>query len=74
MDDAHGKFRIDPDTGVITTAVVLDREEHGSYHLVVMAMDQGRLPLSSTAALLIYVEDDNDSTPQFLKSQYLTFL
>lgn len=36
---SQGKFRIDPDTGVLSVADVLDREKQGFYLLVIEAWD-----------------------------------
>ena len=75
IGDGDGKFQIHPSTGVITTAVELDREAGASsYRLVAKAMDQASLPLTSTTEITVTVEDDNDNAPQFLQSEYTQYL
>ncbi|XP_078284733.1 cadherin-23 [Rhinoraja longicauda] len=65
---AQDKFTIDPPSGVITVAngVTIDREEKGSYTLVVIAMDQGTPPLLASATVNIIVDDVNDCPPEFV--------
>ena len=58
-------FDINPNTGKITTRTVLDRERQGVYHLVVMAMDRGAPPMTSTVTVSVYVADRNDNAPVF---------
>ncbi len=65
---SHGSvnfFNIDPQTGLITTQVVLDREETAVYHLIVSANDVEDASMSSTATVSIYVSDTNDNSPTF---------
>eukprot|EP00079_Xenopus_tropicalis_P032103 XP_017945874.1 PREDICTED: protocadherin-16 [Xenopus tropicalis] len=56
-------FRIDPQTGAITTAAILDREIWSQAHLVVIATDRGSPPLTSSATLTVLVTDVNDNSP-----------
>ncbi|XP_078514538.1 protocadherin Fat 3 isoform X1 [Lissotriton helveticus] len=58
-----GRFSIDEDTGVISTADVLDRETTKAYWLRVYATDRGVVPLYSTIEIYIEVEDVNDNAP-----------
>ncbi len=58
-------FNIDPETGVITTRAVLDREETPVYQLIVSANDVEDPSMSSTATVSIYVSDTNDNSPTF---------
>lgn len=72
LSDSHeGKFSIDRYTGVISTSVSLDREQQSEYLLVVIATDRGLLPQSSTARVVVRVEDDNDNSPQFERLSYV---
>uniref|UniRef100_A0A2K5JYT5 Cadherin EGF LAG seven-pass G-type receptor 2 n=1 Tax=Colobus angolensis palliatus TaxID=336983 RepID=A0A2K5JYT5_COLAP len=66
-------FEIDPRSGVIRTRGPVDREEVESYQLTVEASDQGRDPgpRSTTAAVFLSVEDDNDNAPQFSEKRYV---
>lgn len=62
--DGTNLFRIDPQTGAITTKAPLDREDKESYEFKVLATDLGLLespPGSATVA--VYVRDVNDNSP-----------
>ena len=53
-------FDIDPNTGLITTRVKLDREERDEYTLILEARDLGS-PVQQTSRLLnVVVKDVND--------------
>jgi protocadherin delta 1 len=56
-------FKIDPQTGKITTAKVLDRESYSVYHIVVCACSKGSPPLSTTATVNVFIADKNDNAP-----------
>ncbi len=58
-------FRIDPSTGLITTAKVLDRELLSRYYLMVLAQDNGSPALSNSCSVTIHVTDQNDNAPVF---------
>lgn len=62
------KFKIDKNTGEITTAVKLDREKQKSYEIPVQATDFGGRVGFMTVR--VKVLDENDSTPQFLLKEY----
>ena len=58
-------FDIDPNTGLITTRVKLDREERDQYTLILEARDLGS-PVQQTSRLLnVVVKDVNDHKPKF---------
>ncbi|XP_039606214.1 protocadherin-23 [Polypterus senegalus] len=59
-------FKINSQTGVISTSVMLDRELQESYVLKVIARDSGIHILSSTATIFCTVLDDNDNAPEFM--------
>ena len=59
-------FKIDPKTGVISTAKTLDREERSQYQLVGLVSDNDMPDKSSTATIVITVEDENDNSPNFV--------
>lgn len=65
-------FSINPTTGVI--AVVdgagIDYEAVTVYSLQVVATDSGVPPLSSSADVTIFIENENDRRPQFTQSLY----
>ncbi|KAH8870876.1 Protocadherin Fat 4 [Schistosoma japonicum] len=65
-------FRIDPITGKLWTIQSLDCENRSEYHLIVIAKDSGLpVPLSSSASVIITVEDANDNVPEFINTHYL---
>ena len=59
------KFRIDPETAVITTTQVLCREESDHYWLHVQAKDGEMHPLHTNVPVLIKVLAANDDPPYF---------
>ncbi|XP_051275135.1 cadherin-related family member 2 isoform X2 [Dicentrarchus labrax] len=68
-------FTIDSKTGVLRNRGELDREAmdpklKGRIELNVTATDKGTPPLSTTATVIINVEDKNDNIPQFATSSY----
>ncbi|TST98568.1 Cadherin-23 [Bagarius yarrelli] len=65
---AQDRFVVDAVSGAVLVGnASLDREERGSYRLVVMATDRGTPPLSGTATLTVVLDDVNDSRPRFLQ-------
>ncbi|KAL3276610.1 hypothetical protein HHI36_011982, partial [Cryptolaemus montrouzieri] len=66
-----GEFTINPETGMLYTAVLLDAESKQFYSLTVSAIDQGNVGTrkQSSAKVKIYVEDTNDNDPIFDKSE-----
>lgn len=58
-------FRIDGDTGLITTRTKLDREETQNYTLVVVATRTGPLLHQAFRLLYVVVTDIDDNVPQF---------
>ncbi|KAJ8262335.1 hypothetical protein GJAV_G00165280 [Gymnothorax javanicus] len=65
-----GIFTIDEDSGVITTAELLDHETNPHYWLTVYAIDHGVVPLSSSIEVFIEIEDVNDNAPQTSEPVY----
>ncbi|KAK8767142.1 hypothetical protein V5799_006076 [Amblyomma americanum] len=67
-----GHFMLDPTPSfhIVRVNGVLDREKVSRYNLTVTATDQGSPPRSSTAFLLILVNDVNDHEPVFEQSEY----
>lgn len=63
------EFHLDPITGVLSTKLVLDREEQHKYELVLVAKDQGS-PISyeTLRFLTVLLEDVNDNRPVFPKN------
>eukprot|EP00118_Oscarella_pearsei_P019174 m.202185 g.202185 ORF g.202185 m.202185 type:complete len:4095 (+) comp39606_c0_seq6:120-12404(+) len=64
-------FRIDGNTGYISTDASLDREAKAFYSLQVRAADGGNPILTAVASVLVTVEDLNDNSPYFDPSSYL---
>ncbi|XP_062319241.1 cadherin-23 isoform X1 [Osmerus eperlanus] len=61
-------FHIDALTGVITTAVKLDREKQPLHSLIVVAYDLGQpVPYETTQPLQVALLDIDDNEPVFLK-------
>ncbi|KAG9351769.1 hypothetical protein JZ751_023020 [Albula glossodonta] len=58
-----GLFRIDPSTGSITTAAIMDREIWTQTKLVVTATDRGSPRLAGSATLTVIIVDLNDNSP-----------
>ncbi|XP_026870202.2 cadherin-related family member 2 [Electrophorus electricus] len=69
-------FTVDPDTGMIRSTGILDREAinpdlRGVITLNVTATDMGVPPLSSWVKAIINVDDVNDNTPYYLDPDYI---
>lgn len=66
-----GEFLVNPDTGVLYTAVPLDAEFKSLYTLTVSAIDQGNAGTrqQSSAKVKITVLDANDNDPVFIKDE-----
>ncbi|XP_076468205.1 protocadherin-7-like isoform X1 [Babylonia areolata] len=63
-------FTMDPLTGVLRVRSPLNREDHGRYRFHVLASDLGMPRLTSSAAIVINVQDQNDEKPYFTKSLF----
>ncbi|XP_027875467.1 cadherin EGF LAG seven-pass G-type receptor 1 isoform X3 [Xiphophorus couchianus] len=70
MEDNVPQFKIDPDTGVITTQMEIDYEHQASYTLAIIARDNGIPQKSDTTYVEIRIEDANDNAPIFNKDIY----
>uniref|UniRef100_A0A8C7MDH3 Cadherin EGF LAG seven-pass G-type receptor 1 n=1 Tax=Oncorhynchus kisutch TaxID=8019 RepID=A0A8C7MDH3_ONCKI len=70
MEDNVPQFKIDPDTGAITTQMEIDYEDQASYTLAIVARDNGIPQKSDTTYVEIIILDANDNTPQFLRDMY----
>ncbi|KAG7246526.1 hypothetical protein CRUP_031209, partial [Coryphaenoides rupestris] len=65
-------FYIDALSGVITTAVRLDREKQATQSLILVAYDQGQpVPYETTQPLQVTLLDIDDNEPVFLKPPVL---
>uniref|UniRef100_A0A671YTL3 Cadherin EGF LAG seven-pass G-type receptor 3 n=1 Tax=Sparus aurata TaxID=8175 RepID=A0A671YTL3_SPAAU len=63
-------FHIHPDTGLITTTQILDREHMDLHYFRVTATDFGSSRLSGTTMVAITVSDRNDHSPIFEQVEY----
>ncbi|XP_060698850.1 cadherin EGF LAG seven-pass G-type receptor 1 isoform X1 [Hemiscyllium ocellatum] len=70
MEDNFPQFKINPDTGTITTQMELDYEDQASYTLAITARDNGIPQKSDTTYVEILVNDANDNIPQFVRDLY----
>lgn len=70
IDSYKDHFKIASDTGIITLAKPMDREMKAVYNLTVQAVDQGKPPKSTTAQLIVNVQDINDNPPEFTAKHY----
>ncbi|MGH0141278.1 UNVERIFIED_CONTAM: hypothetical protein FKN15_078002, partial [Acipenser sinensis] len=73
-DGTTSGFIINPDTGVITTALCFDREKQREYTLSVTATDLAQEPLIGVCQITILIADENDNNPKFENSRYQYFL
>ncbi|TDH10820.1 hypothetical protein EPR50_G00079050 [Perca flavescens] len=63
-------FHIHPDTGLITSTQILDREHMDLHYFRVTATDHGSSRLSGTTMVAITVSDRNDHSPIFEQTEY----
>lgn len=61
-------FRINSDTGLISTRKLLDRETKDSYTLILVAQDLGEPPQQATRVLQVIINDIDDHKPHFKRS------
>ncbi|XP_069815734.1 neural-cadherin-like [Dendropsophus ebraccatus] len=80
VNEDYQHFTIEPETGVIYTATLFDREKQASYLIEVQSQDstesarpgmQGH-PNTDTAYVRIFVSDVNDNAPMFPQQKYET--
>ncbi|XP_071105206.1 cadherin-23-like [Haliotis cracherodii] len=60
-----GRFRINPNSGEISTSGILDYESKTAYKMVVMVQDRGSPERNSTVAVNISIINVNDESPKF---------
>ncbi|XP_063973499.1 cadherin-23 isoform X2 [Diachasmimorpha longicaudata] len=61
-------FKINGDTGLITTRKLLDRETKDSYTLILVAQDLGNPPQQVSRVLQVIINDIDDHKPHFKRS------
>ncbi|XP_069943885.1 protein dachsous-like [Cherax quadricarinatus] len=70
-EPVNNKFRINPETGIVTATSQLGLESGRIFHLEVVAQDRGRPPQSSTGLVEIRVGDATSTTTlQFPNATY----
>ena len=70
LGEAQKYMVVDPIMGNITARVSFDREKIQQIRGTIVASDGGSAPLSSTASILVEIEDVNDEPPTFVQSHY----
>lgn len=71
LGDKMERFIVDADTGEVTTAFVLDREDTAVYHFTLMAQDSSTTEPRATAVnFTINVADINDNSPSFEQAAF----
>uniref|UniRef100_A0A3B4WC05 Cadherin domain-containing protein n=1 Tax=Seriola lalandi dorsalis TaxID=1841481 RepID=A0A3B4WC05_SERLL len=70
--DPSNIFDLNSETGEITVKGTLDYEETPAYEVRVQAMDQGPVPRSAHAKLLIEIIDVNDNAPEISVTSLMT--
>lgn len=70
----QGLFAIDPVTGSLTVAKVLDYESQRSHALNITAKDMGLLSRSVSRTYTVNLVDVNDNSPVFNQTVYNTFV
>ena len=68
---ANELFDINPVTGNITAKVILDHEVQQTLTITVLARDQGNPQLSTSAMLLLNIQDIDDEAPKFSQGTYV---
>ena len=58
-------FHLDPESGVLSTKVKLDREERSNYTLILDVSDLGSPPQQTSTLLTVVVTDEDDHPPVF---------
>lgn len=72
--DKSEKFTVNPNTGQVSTAELLDYDEVHEYHLNITATDMGFNPKFTMASLTVIVGDTNDNAPTFNQTLYKAHL
>ena len=69
-DDPGNYFRINEHSGIVTANAELDREKMDLVKFYVVAVDQGRPKMSSSAVVSVEILDKNDIVPKFKQDSY----
>lgn len=71
LGDKMERFHVDPDSGEVTTSMILDREDMEVYHFTLMAQDSSATePRAAAVNFTINVIDINDNSPTFEQSSF----
>ncbi|XP_061164099.1 protocadherin beta-11-like [Saccostrea echinata] len=70
-ESQHLHLTIDTASGRVTTGISFDREKISSFIFKVIASDKGSEPKSSTATVMVKVNDENDVPPTFTENMFL---
>uniref|UniRef100_A0A4W6BZR5 Cadherin domain-containing protein n=1 Tax=Lates calcarifer TaxID=8187 RepID=A0A4W6BZR5_LATCA len=70
--DPSNIFYLNSETGEMTVKGTLDYEETPAYEVRVQAMDQGTVPRTAQAKLLIEIIDVNDNSPEISVTSLMT--
>nr|XP_049604610.1 protocadherin alpha-5 isoform X5 [Syngnathus scovelli] len=71
-NDPSNVFNLNAETGEITVKGTLNYEETPAYEVRIQAMDQGTVPRSAHAKLLIETIDVNDNAPEITVTSLMT--
>ncbi|XP_037117232.1 protocadherin alpha-5-like isoform X5 [Syngnathus acus] len=71
-NDPSNVFNLNAETGEITVKGTLNYEETPAYEVRIQAMDQGTVPRSAHAKLLIEIIDVNDNAPEITVTSLMT--
>lgn len=75
IDDTFGAFAVNSVTGSIVTTKALDRETKSHYTFRAVASDcSPYLPRSTTASVVVHIDDVNDNDPVFLQNPIRAFV
>nr|XP_049604619.1 protocadherin alpha-2 isoform X6 [Syngnathus scovelli] len=72
QNDPSNVFNLNTETGEITVKGPLNYEETPAYEVRIQAMDQGPVPRSANAKLLIEIVDVNDNAPEITVTSLMT--
>nr|CAD7429363.1 unnamed protein product [Timema monikensis] len=69
------RFTVDPETGLVQTSALLDRERTPQYYLTLVARDSSETePRASAVNLTVTVLDDNDNSPSFSAERFTVYV
>lgn len=67
-DEMNEVFDVDSESGIVKTRIMLDREKHPKYEILVQAKDGGGRV--GYTIVRLSVQDENEFPPQFVNSEY----